>query len=372
MRITDVDVIAVKGRKSPRMPMVFVEVHTDEGITGLGEAQPNHGAAVYESLRQLGDELRGTDPFQIEAHWERFYRRGADMCAVSGLETALWDIVGQSLGTPIYNLLGGACHEDIHVYVDGFFRGSDPTPEAQALAAQEAVAQGFDALKLDVDDFLRSGPRGTSGKAIHRGIRADELHDTVETVAAIREAVGDRVHLAIDCHWAFDVTSAAQLGRALEPYNLMWYEDPIPAGNAKALAKLRSEIAVPICVGEVLETRFAFRELLERQAADVLMPDLARTGGILEMKKIAALADTYYVPIAPHNMMGPVATMASVQLCACVPNFRILEFQLGDVPWRDDLLDAPLSLVNGRLELPTRPGLGIRLNHKVVAKYRVN
>jgi galactonate dehydratase len=125
-------------------------------------------------------------------------------------------------------------------------------------------------------------------------------------------------------------------------------------------------------VGEVLETRYAFREILELQAADVLMPDLARTGGILEMKKIAALADTYYVPIAPHNMMGPVATMASVQLCACVPNFRILEFQLGDVPWRDDLLDKPLPLKDGHLELPTEPGLGIRLNHKEVARYRVN
>jgi galactonate dehydratase len=371
MKITGVDVIAVRGRKSPRMPMAFVEVHTDEGITGLGESQPHRGLALFESLHQLGDELCGADPFQIEAHWERLYRQGADMCAVSGLETAMWDIIGQALGVPIYNLLGGACHESIHVYVDGFFRGNDPTPEAQAQAAQEAVAQGFDALKLDVDDYLFSGPSGTVGKSMHRGIRPSELRAVVETVSAIRKAVGDEVHLALDCHWAFDVTSAVELGRALEPYHLMWFEDPIPAGNPKALAKLRSETAVPICVGEALETRYAFRELLELQAADVLMPDLCRTGGILEMKKIAALADTYYVPIAPHNMMGPVATMASVQLCACVPNFRILEFQLGDVPWRDDILDKPLPLKDGYLELPTGPGLGIRLTHKEVAKYRV-
>jgi galactonate dehydratase len=262
MKIADVEVIVVKGRKSPRSPMVFVEVHTDEGITGLGEALPNQGVALVGVLRELGAALRGADPFQIETHWERFYRLGAHMPAVSGLETAMWDIIGQALGVPIYSLLGGACHENIHVYVDGFFRGNDPTPEAQAQAAQEAVAQGFDALKLDVDDYLFSGPGGTAGKSMHRGIQPSELRAVVATVAAIREAVGGEVHLALDCHWAFDVTSAVELGRALEPYHLMWFEDPIPAGNPKALAKLRSGIAVPICVGEVLETRYAFREIL--------------------------------------------------------------------------------------------------------------
>jgi galactonate dehydratase len=366
MQITDIEVIPVKGRHWPRFPMVFVEVHTDEGLTGLGEALPYQATGLVGSLRQMGESLRGADPFRIEYHWERLYRGGANVSALSGLETALWDIVGQALGAPIYSLLGGACHERIHVYADGFFRGGKPTPGAYARMAQEAVSEGLDALKMDVDDFLRDG------KALNRGIRAPELREIAQTVGAIREAVGPDVSLGMDCHWAFDVTSAIKLGRALAPYDLMWLEDPIPSGNVKALAKVRSEIEIPICTGEVLETRFAFREMMEEQAADVIMPDLARAGGILEMKKIAALADTYYVPVAPHNMMGPVATMASVHMCACTPNFLILEYQMGDVAWRDDLLDKPLPIEGSHLRLPTDPGLGFRLNHKEVSKFRVD
>jgi len=366
MKITEVEVVAVKGRHWPRFPMVFVEARTDEGLTGLGEALPFQATGILESLRQLGEAVQGANPFQVEYHWERLFRSGAHLPSLSALETAMWDIIGQALGAPIYNLLGGACHERIRVYADGFFRGGQPTPEAYAQMAQEAVAEGFTGLKMDVDDFLKSG------KALNRGIGSAELREIVETMEAIRSAVGDDVDLGIDCHWAFDVSSAVKLGKTLEPYNLMWLEDPIPADNVAALAKVRAEVPVPICTGEMLETRFAFREMLEKQAADIIMPDLARTGGILEMKKIAAFADTYYVPIAPHNMMGPVATMASVNLCACVPNFRILEYQMGDVAWRDDLLDKPLSLKAGHLELPTDPGLGIRLNHAEVGKYRVN
>ena len=346
--------------------MVFVEVHTDEGLTGLGEALPYQATGVLGSLCQLGEAIRGANPFQVEYHWERFYRSGAHLPALSALETAMWDIIGQALGTPIYNLMGGACHERIHVYADGFFREGQPTPEVYAQKAQEAVSQGFDALKMDVDDFL------PSGKALNRSISPAELRNIAETVKAIRNAVGDDVDLGMDCHWAFDVSSAVKLGKTLEPYDLMWLEDPIPSGNVTALAKVRAKVGIPICTGEVLETRFAFREMLEEGAADILMPDLARTGGILEMKKIAAYADTYYVSIAPHNMMGPVATMASVHLCACIPNFRILEYQMGDVAWRDDLVDKPLSLQAGNLELPTDPGLGIRLNHAQVSKYRVD
>lgn len=365
MRITDVDVIAVKGRHWPRFPMIFVEVQTDEGLTGLGEALPYQATAVMQSLRELGEALRGANPFQIEANWERFYRRGAHMPALSALETAMWDLVGQALDTPIYNLLGGTCRDCIHVYADGFFREGEPTPQAYADKALEAIDGGLDALKMDVDEFL------TNGKVLDRSLLKPELRSVVETVAAIRDAVGENVQLGLDCHWAFDVAAAIQLGRALQPYDLMWLEDPIPSGNAAALAQLRAEVGVPICTGEVLETRYAFRELLERGAADVLMPDLARTGGILEMIKIAAYADTYYVPIAPHNMMGPVATAASVHVCACIPNFRILEYQLGDVPWRDEIVDPPLTLAEGHLRLPRGPGLGMRLNHAVLEQYAV-
>ena len=153
---------------------------------------------------------------------------------------------------------------------------------------------------------------------------------------------------------------------------LMWFEDPIPSGNTAALAKVAAELTVPLCMGEGLRTRFEFREVFERQAADIIMPDVARAGGILEMKKIAALADTYYVPVAPHDMVGPIATAASLHLSACTPNFLILEHQMNDVPWRDDLTDEPLVVRDGHMALPTRPGLGVKLNHAAVEKHRAD
>jgi len=366
MRITNIDVIPVRGRHWPRFPMVFVEVHTDEGLTGVGEALPYQATGLVGSLRELGEALRGADPFHIQAHWERLFRRGASMPALSALETAMWDLVGQALGAPIYQLLGGACRDQIHVYADGFFREGEPTPQAYAEKAREAVDGGLDALKMDVDEFL------AEDKRLDRDLRRPELDRIVETVSAVRAAVGEGVLLGLDCHWAFDVSAATRLGHALEPLDLMWLEDPIPSGNAGALAQLRAKVAVPICTGEVLETRYAYRELLERGAADILMPDLARTGGILEMVRIAALADTYYVSIAPHNMMGPVATAASVQLCACIPNFRILEYQMADVPWRDEIVEPPLTVVDGHFALPRGPGLGVRLNHGAIDRYVVS
>ena len=163
----------------------------------------------------------------------------------------------------------------------------------------------------------------------------------------MREAVGADVDLAVDCHGAFDVAASLRLGAALAPYELLWIEDPVPSGNVRALAKVTQGTTTPICTGELLNTRYEFRELFEQQAADIIMPDLARTGGVMEMKKIAAAADTYYIPVAPHNMVGPVATLASAQLCACIPNNLVLEYQLGDVPWVDDLLTVPLD-VHGR------------------------
>ena len=366
MKITDVKIYAVKGRHWPRFPMVFVEVETDAdgGLVGLGEALLYKSTGVVESLHQLRDYLVGKDPFQIELHWELLYRRGANPAALSGVETALWDVVGQACGQPIYNLLGGKCRDRVRVYVDGFFRGARYVQEEYPRKAAEAVEAGFTALKMDVDEPIPMANR------FNRQLSATDLAHMARMVESVRETVGPEIDLAVDAHGAFDVAAAIRLGEALEPYKLLWIEDPIPMENMAALAKVAEATTTPICTGELLAARFQFRELFARQAADIVMPDLARAGGVLEMKKIAALADTYYVPVAPHNMVGPVATIASAHLCACVPNFLVLEYQLGDVEWIDELISRPVPIRDGHLDLFDTPGLGISLNHAAVQKYR--
>lgn len=364
VKITDVRSYPVRGRHWPRFPMVFVEVRTDAGITGIGECLLYHTTGVLESLKGLGEALVGEDPLRIEWHWERMVRRGANVAAISGIETALWDILGKAASQPVYNLLGGRCRERVRVYVDGFFRGADYAEEEYKEKAVAAVERGFTALKMDVDEPIPAANR------FHRGMSNADLRHCSRMVEAVRRAVGDEVDLAIDAHGAFDVQTAIRLGHALEPYRLLWIEDPIPVGNMAALAKVSQGTSTPICTGELLNTRYEYRELFERQAADIVMPDLARTGGVLEMKKIAALADTYYVPTAPHNMVGPIATIASAHLCTCIPNFLILEYQLGDVPWIDELLSHPVEIRDGHLHLSDRPGLGVELNHEAVERYR--
>ena len=364
MKITEVKVYSIKGRHWPRFPIIMVEVLTDQGISGIGESLPYKTTGVLQSIKELGEILVGKDHFNVEALWEQMVRGGGNMAAVSGIETALWDIIGKALGTPVYNLLGGKCREKIRIYADGFFRGAAYAQQEYAEKAVKAVEAGLTALKMDVDETI------PSGKALNRSLTTADLHLTERMVRATREAVGEEIDLCIDAHGAFDVTSAVKLGQKLADYNLMWIEDPVPMLNMAAMAKVSREIATPICTGELLETRFAFRELFERQAADIIMPDLARTGGILELKKIAAMADTYFIPVAPHNMAGPLATIASAHVCACIPNFMILEYQMGDVPWRDELLSKPLPIRNGFLDLLDEPGLGVALNRKAIVKYK--
>lgn len=364
MKITDVKVHPVKGRHWPRFPMVFVEVETDAGLTGLGESLHYKTTGLVESLHQLRDYLVGKDPLQIELHWELLYRRGANPAALSGIETALWDILGQASHQPIYALLGGKCRDSVRVYVDGFFRGAGYVQDEYAAKAVDAVNLGFTALKMDVDEPIPMANR------FNRQVSVADLGHMARMVESVRDAVGPEIDLAVDAHGAFDVASAIRLGHALEPYKLMWIEDPIPMTNMVALAKVAQQTTTPICTGELLATRFQFRELFERQAAGIVMPDLACCGGVMELKKIAALADTYFVPVAPHNMVGPVATIASAHVCLAVPNFMILEYQLGDVDWIDDIISSPVPIRDGALHLSTAPGLGIKLNHTAVKKYR--
>jgi len=364
MKISDVRSYKIGGRGWPGYPWVIVEVCTDEGISGFGESTPRDG--VFEAINGVRKRLVGEDPFNITRLFEAISRRGAYLPFVSGIETALWDIVGKKLNVPTCKLLGGLCRKKVKVYVDGFFRAAHYRPEDYARKAEEIVERGFSALKMDIDGPLASMHR------INRQPERADLSLTVDIVAAVREAIGYDVDLAVDTHGEFNLPTILRLGKMLEPYDLMWIEDPVPlhGGNIKTMAKVTAALKTPVCSGETL-TRQGFRELFELQAADIVMPDLTYVGGMMEMFKIAAMADVYHVPVAPHNMYSPVATMASLQVCACVPNFTVLEFQWGDVPWRDDLLDMSIPIKDGFIEVPDRPGIGVEVNREELEKHVV-
>ncbi len=361
MKITDVVTYKVKGRGWPRYPWVFVEILTDEGISGFGESTPREGA--FQAISEIKKKIIGEDPSDIIRLFLGISKQGAHPI-VSGIEIALWDLVGKSLNVPLYRLLGGRCRRRIRVYVDGFFRGAQYRPEDYAKKAEEVISEGFTALKMDIDGPLPSMHR------INRQPDKKDLNFTVKMVAAVREAIGDDLDLSVDTHGEFNPPTILALAEKLEPYDLMWIEDPVPlhGGNIKTMAKIASKIKTPICSGETL-TRPQFRELFELQAADIIMPDLTYVGGVMELYKIAAMAEVYHIPVAPHNMYGPIATMATVQICASIPNFTVLEYQWADVPWRDSILDEPIRIKDGCIEVPDKPGIGVEINKDELQKH---
>lgn len=366
LKIKDIIFYKIIGRHWPQFPWIFVEVESNNGFTGIGESLCYRSSGVHESLKEIRSRLIEKDSTSISVLWTELYRSGVDPAAISGVEMALWDLLGKKLDAPIHTFLGGKCREEVDVYVDGFFRGAEYNEEDYVEKALETVGQGFKALKMDVDTPI------ASGHSINRTITPSDMEHTVKMVKAVREGVGNNIRLAVDCHGAFDTNAALELCHKLEPYNLMWIEDPVPQNNLKAMAKIVRDSKTPICTGELLNTRFEFRELFEIEAADIIMPDIARTGGIMELLKIASYANTHYVPVAPHNMVGPIATMASVQACSIIPNFFVLEYQMGDVKWRDQILNEPIPIKKGRIKVPNKPGLGVDLNKKELSKHLVS
>ncbi|HEU5328217.1 MAG TPA: galactonate dehydratase [Thermomicrobiales bacterium] len=338
----------------------FIEIATDEGITGLGEASlEGREQTVAAAVDEFARYLIGEDPGPIEHHWQRLHRHGfwrggvVLTSALSGIEQALWDIKGKALGVPVYELLGGPTRQRVRVYT----HCGGPTPEAAAEHARALVAQGFTALKFGTG---RIGPSVDERTMIRR---------TAAMFEAVRAAVGPEVDLMLDNHGQFPPAQATALLRAIEPYNLFFFEEATPPDNVQALAKVAAARgAVPLATGERLFTRWEYRELLEQQIVDIVQPDICHAGGILELRKIAALAETYYVKVAPHNPNGPVATAASAQLAATIPNFAILELALSQ-PHRDLVQREGPVVTNGYIELSRRPGLGIELDHDVIAAH---
>ncbi len=346
-----------------RTNWVFVKVITDSGLYGVGEATLEYREpTVVQAIKELERYLVGKDPHNIEAFWHDAYRdaywRGGVvlMSALAGVEMALWDIKGKALGVPVYQLLGGKVRDSIKCYANAWFAGAKK-PEEFAQKAKIAVKNGFSGLKWDPfgKEYLNIDPK--------------HLNEALDCIAAVKDAVGDQVHLIIEGHGRFNVPTAVRIGNALEKFGILWFEEPIPPDDKKGIAWVRSKIATPVSGGERLYSRFEYADYLRMECADFWQPDVSHAGGIMEVRKIAAMAESHYIPVCPHNPSGPVANAATLQLAACIPNFYLLETMANDIPWRADVSTEKVKFENSEMFIPDLPGLGIDINEEEIAKH---
>ena len=360
MKITDIKTFIVH---SIQDNWVFTKVYTDDGITGIGESSvEGREDSVVAAIRQLKPYLLGKDPFDIEKHQYNMFRDAywgacAILCgALSAIDGALWDIKGKALHVPVYQLLGGAFRKKVRLYANRWFFGSD-TPEALAESAIATVESGFTALKWD--------PFGHA----EREISLAQMKNAMAEVEAVYNAVGNRANLLIEGHGRFNVCTALNITRELQAFQPMFIEEPIMPENLDALAEVRQKSPVPIAAGERFYSLYDFRYAIEKQAVDYAQPDLRVTGGITAVKKIAAMAESSLVSIAPHNIHGLVGTAMSLHLMAVIPNASILEYSVENVPWKSEIFTRTLKAENGFLHVPDCPGLGLDLIEDAAAKY---
>ena len=371
LRVTGFELLPV--RATERTVWLMVRLRTDAGLTGVGEASDAFGFAnttkqdatrMETALRGFFALIEGQSPLDIGVYRQRAessVRSGGLLTATafSAIEQALWDLAGKALDVPAYTLFGGKLRDTLPVYANVNRATRPRTPEGFAAAAKAAVAEGFRAVKAAPwDGFPKPGsPAAAIAAAVDNGIAS---------VAAMREAIGSQVELMVDCHSFFDVALAESVARRLEPYNLAWYEEPVPPERVKETLEIKRRIKQPMAGGEILYGVDGFSPLTRSKAVDVIMPDVKHCGGLLELTRIAAVAESDGVTVAPHNPSGPVSTAASVQVCAVLKNFRLLEFQWGEVPWRQDILVPPERFENGNIRVPDRPGFGVELNEKTI------
>lgn len=342
---------------------VIVKVTTNNGLTGIGEATlEGRSLTVAAAIAEMGRYLIGKSAFQIERHFQylyrgQFWKGGAIlMSALSGVEQALWDIVGKVLNQPVYVLLGGSVRERVRIYANGWMSDLN-TIDDVAKKAHLITMKGFDALKLPGFE-VRSE---VSGKSSYRW--------GLECARAVRQAVGPEVELMVDMHGRTTPAEAIALARQYRELDIYFLEEPVPPENIPALAEVKQQSGLRIATGERLYTRFGFREVLERRAADILQPDLCHCGGILEAKKIAAMSEPYYVLISPHNPNGPVSTAAGVQFAMCTQNFDMLEYLVEDVPWREEIFPDSLKIEKGHIFPFDKPGLGIEFDEEAARRH---
>jgi len=355
---------------------VFVKLTTDDNVHGVGEAYcvPFHPHLVARMLADVfGRYLEGEDPHDIESIWRRVYCAGYTqhpdltlMGVLSALEMACWDIIGKAAGQPVYKLLGGQVHERLRSYTYIYARPGDKVnvyqdPQLAAERAAEYVAQGFTAIKFD--------PAGPYSAFDGRQLSLAQLELCERFMRELREAVGTRADLLFGTHGQMTAAAAVRLARRIEPYDPLWFEEPVPPDAPEEMALVARATRIPIAAGERLTTKYDFARVLRAQAAAILQMNLGRVGGILEAKKIAAMAEVQHVQLAPHLYCGPVVGAANIHLATCSPNFLILE---GIERWQGihaELLLKPIRWEAGYVIPPREPGLGVELNEEVIARH---
>jgi galactonate dehydratase len=369
LKITKIKAARLRGINSR-----FVRVYTDQGLTGTGETLDTIGAEDIIN-HHLGPALEGRDPLDIQGiyfdlwTWQRIpggippvFMRGMGgpyLAAVSGIEMALWDLAGKALELPVYRLLGGRVRNKLAVY---FHAG---TPQQ---AAEIVRTTGVKAFKTGVDSVTDKDNNSLGldpGKRSLWTLTNPQIDAVAAHVDGMRKAVGSEVGIALECHTRYDVESAIQLAKAVEPYRPMWLEEPIPSDNPDAMATVRRATRIPIACGENVYTRYGFRPFLEKEAVSLIQPDMAKSGGLLEGRKIAAMAETYYVPIAPHGVATTLGKVAYAHVCATVPNFYILEWAHFFQKEIDALTEKP-NYADGFVTLPDKPGIGIEVNEDAI------
>jgi len=374
MRLTDIETFVV-GNPPPHFGgryFVFAKLTTDDGVTGLGEAYcvPFSPHLVAKMIEDMFDRyVRGADPHDIEVIWRRVYSAGftqhpdlSVMGVLSAIEMACWDIIGKAAGRPVHKLLGGRVHERLRAYTYIYPRPGDQTdvyhdPDLAAERSAEYLKMGFTALKFD--------PAGPYSAFDGRQLNRDSLALSERFAKRLREAVGDKADLLFGTHGQMTAAGAIRLAKRLEPYDPLWFEEPIPPDAPEEMAKVALATTIPVAAGERLATKYDFHRMLQAGAAAILQMNLGRVGGLLEAKKIAGMAECYHVQIAPHLYCGPVVGAANIQLAACTPNFLILE---GIEDWggfHAKILKKPIRFEAGFVIPSDEPGLGVELNEEV-------
>ena len=374
---------------------LWCQIHTDTGLVGLGETYylPRAVASIIHDV--YAPLLIGRDPLDIENHWQNLFAlvnfcgaMGAEMRALSAVDVALWDLAGQIAGQPIYNMLGGRSRDRIRIYNTCVGFGKYPDLDAwlngrAGELAADLLKQGITAMKVwPFDQFGPTiagphDPRGvvrvwgaaTAAGTLGHAISDDDLKAGIAIVEDIRRAAGDRMQIAIEGHSRWDLPTATRIARALEPYDVMWLEEIMPPDNVDAYVRLKAATTVPICQSERVFTRFGFRPWIEKNAADIIMPDLSWGGGLTEGRKIAAMADTAYLPLTCHDTIGPVALWAASHLMLSAPNALIMETVRGYIDgWYDEVVTDRIPIRDGMLSLPATPGLGTKLRPELKSR----